>query len=206
MIRYRWWVVGIWVVVFLLGMYATSGLSDLLTNRFSLPGTDTARAEKILHDQFGQKTVGSFSVVVKGPPGSAQGLVPVVRERALAAAKELPTGQLASVQAVSDSVVSATIVSNLEPADAKGYTDDMRAAAGEIPGAQLYVSGQAAIEHDLDPVFAHDLKIGELFIAIPIAAFILAFVFGTLAFVLPLHLRGGRDPDDARRSSGSSRT
>ena len=38
-------------------------------------------------------------------------------------------------QAVSDSVVSATIVSNLEPADAKGHTDDMRAAAGEIPGA-----------------------------------------------------------------------
>src|SRR5262245_5593556 len=186
MIRYRWWVVGIWAVVFLLGMYATSGLSDLLTNRFSLPGTDTARAERILEDHFGQKTVGSFTVVVKGQPGSAQELLPVVRERAEAAAKELPTGHLASVQAVSDSVVSATIVSNLEPADAKGHTDDMRAAAGQIPGATVYVSGQAAIEHDLDPVFAHDLTVGELFIAIPIAALILAFVFGTLAFLLPL--------------------
>ena len=186
MIRYRWWVVAIWTAIFLMGMYATAGLSDLLTNRFSLPGTDTARAEKILHDHYGQKTVGSFSVVVKGAPGSAEQLLPVVRERALAAAKELPTGQLASVQAVSDSVVSATIVSNLEPADAKGHTDAMRAAAGQIPGAQLYVSGQAAIEHDLDPVFAHDLKIGELFIAIPIAALILAFVFGTMAFILPL--------------------
>ena len=112
----------------------TSGLSDLLTNRFTLPGTDTARADSILEDHFGQKTVGSFSVVVKGEPGSAEQLLPTVRERAAAAAKELPTGQLAGVQAVSDSVVSATIVSNLEPADAKGYTDDMRAAAGEIPG------------------------------------------------------------------------
>src|SRR4029453_12696165 len=185
MIRYRWWVVGVWAVVFPLGVYATSGLSDLLTNRFSLPGTDTARADTILEDHFGQKTVGSFSVVVKGPPGSAQELLPVVRERAQAAAKELPTGQVASVQAVSDSVVSATIVSNLEPADAKGHTDDMRAAAGQIPGATLYVSGQAAIEHDLDPVFAHDLKVRELFIAIPIALLILAFVFGTLAFLIP---------------------
>jgi RND superfamily putative drug exporter len=185
-IRYRWWIVGFWAVVFLAAGYATSGLSALLTNRFTLPGTDTARADKILEDHFGQKTTGSFSVVVKGPPGSAERLLPIVRERAAKAAKELPTGQLAGVQAVSDSVVSATIVSNLEPADAKGYTDAMRAAAGEIPGAELYVSGQAAIEHDLDPVFAHDLKIGELFIAIPIAALILAFVFGTLAFILPL--------------------
>jgi hypothetical protein len=133
MIRYRWWVAGIWAVLFLLGGYATSGLSALLTNRFTLPGTDTARADSILEDHFGQKTVGSFSVVVKGAPGSAEQLLPVVRERAAAAAKELPTGQLAGVQAVSDSVVSATIVSNLEPADAKGHTDDMRAAAGEIP-------------------------------------------------------------------------
>ena len=186
MIRHRWWVVAAWTVIFLMGMYATSGLSSLLTNRFSLPGTDTARAEKILHDQFGQKTVGSFTVVVKGAPGSAEQLLPIVRERALAAAKELPTAHLASVQAVSDSVVSATIVSNLEPADAKGHTDAMRQAAGQIPGAVVYVSGQAAIEHDLDPVFAHDLKIGELFIAIPIAALILAFVFGTLTFLLPL--------------------
>jgi putative drug exporter of the RND superfamily len=186
MIRYRWWVVALWTILFLAGAYATSGLSDLLTNRFTLPGTDTARAEKILHDHFGQKTVGSFSVVVKGQPGSAERLLPTVRERALAAAKELPTGQLANVQAVSDSVVSATIVSNLEPADAKGYTDDMRAAAGEIADARLYVSGQAAIEHDLDPVFSHDLKVGELYIAIPIAALILAFVFGTTAFVIPL--------------------
>ena len=186
MIRYRWWVAGIWAALFLVSGYAASGLSDLLTNRFTLPGTDTARADSILEDHFGQKTVGSFTVVVKGEPGSAEQLLPTVRERAEAAANELPTGQLAGVQAVSDSVVSATIVSNLEPADAKGYTDDMRAAAGEIPGATVYVSGQAAIEHDLDPVFSHDLQVGELFIAIPIAALILAFVFGTLAFLLPL--------------------
>ena len=53
------------------------------------------------------------------------------------------------------------------------------------PGPTLYVSGQAAIEHDLDPVFADDLKVGELYIAIPIALLILVFVFGTLAFLVP---------------------
>ncbi|MDQ4025742.1 MAG: MMPL family transporter, partial [Actinomycetota bacterium] len=162
-----------------------SGLTDLLTNRFSLPGTDTARAEKILEENFGQKTTGSFSVVVKGEGGSADALVPEVEAAAARAAEELPTGRLAGVQPVSDSVVTARIVSNLEPADAKGYTDDMREAAGTIAGADVLISGQAAIEHDLDPVFAHDLKIGELFIAIPIAFLILVFVFGTLALLVP---------------------
>jgi uncharacterized membrane protein YdfJ with MMPL/SSD domain len=185
MIRYRWAVAGVWAVVVVVSVMAMSGLSALLTNRFTLPGTDTERAETVLRDHFGQRTTGSFSVVVKGAPGSAERLVPIVRERAAKAAAELPTGKLAGVQAVSDSVVTATIVSNLEPADAKGHTDEMRAAAGEIRGASLYVSGQAAIEHDLDPVFAHDLKVGELFIAIPIALLILAFVFGTLAFLIP---------------------
>ena len=185
MIRYRRAVVAVWAVIVVASVMAMSGLADLLTNRFSLPGTDTARAETILEQHFGQRTTGSFSLVVQGPPGSAERLVPIVRERATKAAAELPTGKLAGVQAVSDSVVTATIVSNLEPADAKGYTDEMRAAAGQITGAKVYVSGQAAIEHDLDPVFSHDLKVGELFIAIPIALLILAFVFGTLAFLIP---------------------
>jgi RND superfamily putative drug exporter len=186
MVRYRWLVLVSWVVLLLGSAVAMSGLSDLLTNRFTLPGTDTHRAENILEDHFGQKSTGSFSIVVQGEPGTAAELLPQVQRAASRAAAELPTGRVAGVQAVSDSLVNATIVSNLEPADAKGHTDDMREAAGEIPGATTYVSGQAAIEHDLDPVFSRDLKVGELYIAIPIAVLILIFVFGTLAFVIPL--------------------
>ncbi|WP_322762735.1 MMPL family transporter [Frankia sp. Cr2] len=186
MIRYRWAVVAVWVVVFVVSSAAASGLSRLLTNRFSLPGTDTQRAERILEDHFDQKSTGSFMIVVRGAPGSAPQLLPAVDQAAHRAAGVLPSGDVASVQPVSDSIVNARIVSNLEPADAKGYTDRMRAAVGTVPGAQAYVTGQAAIEHDLDPVFKHDLKVGELYIAIPIALVILAFVFGTLAFLLPL--------------------
>ena len=185
MIRYRWAVAGCWAVVFVASLAAMSGLADLLTNRFSLPGTDTARAERILEEHFGQKTTGSFTIVARGESGSAAELVRPVREAAERASRELPTSEVAVVQPASDSVVTAVIVSSLAPADAKGYTDDMRAAAGDIAGVELFVSGQAAIEHDLDPVFAEDLKVGELYIAIPIALLILVFVFGTLAFLLP---------------------
>jgi uncharacterized membrane protein YdfJ with MMPL/SSD domain len=186
MIRYRWAVVAAWLAIFLVSGAASAGLSDLLTNRFTLPGSDTAKTETILEDHFGQNSTGSFMIVVRGEEGSAERLLPEVQQAAIRAAAVLPTAEVAAVEAPSDRVVNALIVSNLEPADAKGYTDDMREAAREIPGAQLYVSGQAAIEHDLDPVFAEDLFVGEVLIAIPIAFLILLFVFGTLAFLIPL--------------------
>jgi RND superfamily putative drug exporter len=184
-LRHRFWVLGAWIAVVLVSGAASAGLADKLTNRFTLPGTETARADEILEEHFGQKSVGSFTIVVRGGPGSAERLVPQVEAAARRASAELPTSKVAGVQPISGSIVTATIVSNLEPADAKLRTDDMREAAGEIRGAELYVSGQAAIEHDLDPVFAHDLKVGELYIAVPIALAILVFVFGTLAFLLP---------------------
>ena len=80
--------------------------------------------------------------------------MPEVRAAAERAAAELPTGRVVSVVPLTEDVVAAQIFSNLEPADSKGRTDDMRGAAGMIAGAEVFVTGQAAIERDLDPVFA----------------------------------------------------
>lgn len=184
-LRHRWSFLIGWVAVFVVAGLASSKLSDLLTNRFTLPGTDSQRAEQILQDHFGQRSTGSFTLVAKTDGRNAAALVPQVREAATRAAAKLPTGKLVSVQPLGDAVVAAQIVSDLDPADAKGSTDAMRAAAGPIEGAKLYLTGQAATEHDLDPVFAQDLKKGELYLAIPIALVILVFTFGTLSFLLP---------------------
>jgi RND superfamily putative drug exporter len=182
-LRHRWLVLSCWLLVFVVSGFASSRLADLLTNRFTLPGTDTRRAEVILEDHFDQKSTGSFTIVVE-TDGDARALVPDLRRAAARAAHELPTARLVGVVPVTDHVLTAQIVSELEPADSKGHTDDMRRAIGVIPDATVYVTGQAAIEHDLDPVFGDDLLKGEL-IAIPIAFLILVFTFGTLAFLLP---------------------
>jgi uncharacterized membrane protein YdfJ with MMPL/SSD domain len=123
--------------------------------------------------------------VARSESRPAQALVPATRAAAERAAKELPTARVVSVEPVARNVVAANIVSELEPADAKLHTDDMRSAAGDVAGASEYLTGQAAIEHDLDPVFAEDLKVGELYIAIPAAMLLLIFVFGSLAFLIP---------------------
>jgi RND superfamily putative drug exporter len=182
-LRHRYAVLAAWLVVFVAAGWASAQLSGLLTNRFTLPGTDTRRAELILQDHFGQRSTGSFTIVVRSD-GRARALVPDVQAAAERAVAELPTSRLVSVQPVTEDVTVAQIVSDLEPADSKGRTADMRAAIGSIPGATVYLTGQAAIEHDLDPVFGSDLVRGEL-IALPIALLILVFTFGTLAFLIP---------------------
>ena len=182
-LRHRYAVLVSWLVVFVVAGWASSQLSGLLTNRFTLPGTDTRRAEVILQDHFGQRSTGSFTIVVRSDD-MARALVPEVRAAAERAVAKLPTSRLVSVLPVTQDVTVAQIVSDLEPADSKSRTDDMRAAMGSIPGATVYLTGQAAIEHDLDPVFGEDLVRGEL-IALPIALLILVFTFGTLAFLIP---------------------
>src|ERR687898_227786 len=188
MIRFRWFVLATWLVVVVVSGMASAGLNDLLTNRFVLPGSESEKAGDILKDSFGQQPEGSFSVVVKGKPGSASSLVEPTRVAATRAAAALETGKLEDVRPVAGDVVTARIVSQLQPADAKGYTGAMREAAGDIPGATLFVTGQSAIESDLEPVQNRDLFVGEVLIAIPIALVILVFVFGTLAFLLPFML------------------
>jgi RND superfamily putative drug exporter len=188
-LHHRKSILAVWIALFVVGGWAASGLSSLLTNRFTLPGTDAGRAENILHDHFGEKSTGSFTLVAH-TDGNAATIVPELRAAAMRAANRLPTGHFVSARAVSPHVATASIVSTLDPADAKSHTAAMRRAAGTIPGAQLYVTGQAAIEHDLDPVFSRDLKVGELYIAIPIAILLLIFVFGTLSFLLPLFFAG----------------
>jgi RND superfamily putative drug exporter len=188
MIRFRWVVLALWLALFVVSGVLSSGLSDLLTNRFVLPGAESEKTGTLLEDHFGQKPEGSFTVVVKGAPGSAPKLIGPAAAATERAAAALPTGTSVGAQPASDSVVTARIVSELQPADAKGYTAAMREAAGSIPGSRLYVTGQSAIEHDLEPVQNRDLRVGELYIAIPIALLILVFVFGTLAFLLPFML------------------
>ncbi len=184
-LRHRWVALGVWVVALVVAGWGSSQLGDLLTNRFSLPGTDSQRAEQILEDHFGQRSVGSFTLVVKAE-GGVEPLLPEIEAAAERAARELPTGRFVAAQAITPDLATAQIVSSLEPADAKGRTQAMRAAIGTVAGAQTFLTGQAATEHDLDPVFEEDLQKGELLVALPIAILLLIWTFGTLSFLLPL--------------------
>ena len=78
-----------WLAVLVVSLAAMVSLSDLLTNRFTLPNTDTARAEDLLEDRRAKST-GSFTLVVEAL-GPGEKVVPAVQAAAARAAAELPT-------------------------------------------------------------------------------------------------------------------
>jgi RND superfamily putative drug exporter len=178
MLRNRWLVVAIWLVVLLAGGYANGKLSALLSNTFTMPGTDSERARTILRDHYGDRSDGAFTIVFQVPDSADPALQSRLQGAVERAAKVVPTGTARPVSAGGPHLLYGDIVSTLSIADAKNYTDDVLRALPRGHGVTPFVTGQAAIQHDLDPIFNEDLRKGELLIAIPIALLILLLVFG----------------------------
>src|SRR5919201_7132657 len=177
-LRFRWPVLCVWLVVLLVGIYATSKLTPLLSNTFTVPGTDSERAREILQKHFGDRSDGEFLVVYSVRQGTAG--VRLKLERSIReAATAVPSGKATALRDAPGGVVYGSILTTLNLADAKGYTGDIRHRLKTPPGVEGYVSGQPAIEGDLDPIFSHDLARGES-IAVPIALAVLLAVFGLL--------------------------
>src|SRR5918912_970450 len=187
MVRRRWLVIAFWLVVLFAGGYSNSKLSSLLSNTFTMPGTDSERARTILEKHYGDRSDGAFTVVFR-VRDAADPRLRLSLQRSLAhAAKQVPTGEPRPLLRAGDHVLYGDIVSTLNIADAKGYTDDVLRALPHTGSVTPFVTGQAAIQHDLDPIFNEDLKKGKLEIAIPIALLVLLLVFGLSASVtIPL--------------------
>jgi RND superfamily putative drug exporter len=175
-LRFRWPILAAWLVLLLLGVVATSKLPALLSNTFTVPGSDSERARTILQDHFGDRSDGEFLVIYRVRNGTAG--VGLKLERSIReAARAVPTGQATPLREAEGGVVYGSILSTLNLAKAKGYTDDIRRALRAPPGVDAYLSGQPAIQDDLDPIFSRDLARGES-IALPIALAVLLAVFG----------------------------
>src|SRR5215218_7451626 len=177
MIRYRWAVVAVWLVVLLGGGYASTKLSGLLANSFTVPGTDSERVRTVLSSDFGDRSDGSFTVVFQTPNAEDLGVRSGLQARLDEAAHVVPTGEAHELRVAGPHLLYGDVTSTLKLSDAKGYTDDLLKAVGPPPAGRAYVTGAAAIQHDLDPIFNSDLARGES-IALPIALLVLLAVFG----------------------------
>src|SRR3954471_6491559 len=186
-IRHRWPVLAIWLVVLAGGGYSSLKLPALLSNTFTMPGTDSERARTILADRYGDRSDGSFTVVFRVRDSSDAQLRRRLQRRLAVGARAVPTGRPRRLVAGGEHLLYGDIVSTLDLAKAKAYTDDILRQLPHGGGVQSYVTGQAAIQHDLDPIFDEDLQKGEFQIAIPIALLVLLVVFGvSFAVTIPL--------------------
>src|SRR2546421_11151050 len=184
-LRFRWPILAGWLGVLLVGGFAFMHLSSLLSNEFSVPGTDSERARTILERHFGDRSDGAFTVVFRlrdGVDRAAYVRLQGVLDRA---ARTVPDSTPRRLVPAGRHILYGDVVSTLRLAKAKAYTDDLYRALPHGGGVQSYVTGQAAIQHDLDPIFSKDLRKGEM-IALPIAVLVLLAVFGlSVAVTMP---------------------
>ena len=172
-----------WAVVLVVGFTASLHLSGLLADVFTVPGTDSARAQAVLQREFGERPDGVFTVVFPGE----KTLLPDAQRSLARAAAIIPGGHASRLQ-TGRHVLFGEIDSTLNLQQAKGYTERVRRVLAAGPRA--YLTGQPAIQHDLEPVLSQDLHRGEA-IALPIAFLILLAVLGiSLAVLVPFVFAG----------------
>src|SRR3954469_22936009 len=124
-LRFRSPILAFWLVILLAGGIATAKLSPLLSNTFTVPGTDSERARAILQDHFGDRSDGEFLVIYKVRNGTAG--VRLKLERSIRrATTAVPTGSATGLRDAPRGVVYGSILTTLNLANAKGYTDDIR--------------------------------------------------------------------------------
>src|SRR3954453_22568891 len=89
-LRYRWVVLAFWLAVVAVGVAANSHLAPLLSNTFTVPGTDSERVRTLLERHYGDRSDGSFTVVF-----AARAAAEPARLRAALArgARAVPTGK-----------------------------------------------------------------------------------------------------------------
>ena len=180
-LRYRLIVLACWLLMLVLGVLAAPRLSPLLSNSLAVPGTGSEAAQTILQRHFGERPDGTFIVVfvIRAPSERA---LKALQRRLHDAARAVPGGHALALRS-GEGISYGEVATTLDLQQAKGWTAALRRALRK-PGAPVsYVTGEPAIQHDLDPILSADLRRGGT-VALPIALLVLVAVLGLSAAVL----------------------
>ena len=181
-LRHRYAVLAIWLAIVVCGGVLVTLLPRLLASSYAVPGTESARAASALARGFNERPDGTFTVVFPVRDASDRQLVRTLRHRLERAARSLPGGHVASFR-VAGSVVYGDLETTAGLQSAKQLTGRLRQLLRR-EGAAL-VTGAPAIQRDLEPQLAADLRRGDG-VALPLVLVVLALVLGwSLGLAIP---------------------
>ena len=154
-LRFRWLVLAFWLAVVLVGGWASFRLSGLLSNTFTVPGTDSERVRTCSSSTSATGRDGAFTVVFRvadsaDPRGARRA---PGRRRARRPRRAERPARAGSSGRLRTSVYGDV---DLDARPRGGEGPHRRPPARARPagrGVRGYVTGAAAIQHDLDPIF-----------------------------------------------------
>jgi len=184
-IRNRLLVVAVWVLLALFGFHANANINSLLTTSINVPGSESAKADKLIESAFGETTEGAFSIFYTYDKKLPKSEVAALQEKVNLAVATMPGLQVAQNRAI-NGVLYANIQSALNLQKAAELTPKLRNALKAAGLTTVKVSGPPAIKYDVSPVLADDLARGQL-IAILIALLFLVFTLRSIwSMLIPI--------------------
>lgn len=183
-VRRRAMMLTAWLLLVVLGTMAAIRIDDRLTAVTTVPDSPSAVADARMQDVFGGNFAGTFSVIY--PFGNAdEAAIDGMKRAVTRAAAAVPRAEVAQLRAVGGTLY-ALIATELPLLEASDSTDALRQQllAEGLTGAM--VTGPPALEHDVRPVLADDLRRGAV-VGGAIAIGVLILAFGvSLAAVVPV--------------------
>jgi RND superfamily putative drug exporter len=198
--RRRWYVVGAWLLVMIVGLGLTLQVNSVLgPGDFTQKGSDSAKAAAILDGKFHQNPMKTTLVVIRSSHDT-------IHSAAFHQAVETEVARLRADRSLRINYLDNPLASDnrqliardghglailfssaLKESDIEGKIVHLRGEV-RLPNFTTYVTGDAAGNHDSQVQSEKDISHGDS-IVIPIMILVLLLVFGTLvASSLPLVL------------------
>ncbi|MCX6430379.1 MAG: MMPL family transporter, partial [Actinobacteria bacterium] len=174
-IRRRFAVLACWLVLGMLGTIAASHLNEHLTTSLTVPDSESAMANQLLAEKFGDKNEGTFTIFYKFKDAS-NSEINLFKSEIVQAASVIPTAKVTQQKALGG-VLFASVSTSLSLTKAASYTDLLRQTLISGGLTQALVTGPPAIYRDVTPVLAQDLHRGQK-IAGALALILLILILG----------------------------
>lgn len=182
--RHRGLVIAIWSGLALLGLVGGLNLGTHLTAVSDVPGSQSDQVHRLIGERFGSNSDGSFVVVLHFRNATDAQIAAISRSVGRAVA-ELPTARVEQSRALGG-IFFAWIGTSMTLAEASDATPLLREALDRNGLPDATVSGPPALEHDVRPLLAADLKTGGA-VALLLALSILIGLLGfSRAVAVPL--------------------
>lgn len=198
--RFRWLVIGVWIVLFGVSVVATPWLGDVLRGGFGNPDAPGQQAAAMIADKFGQ---GSTNLLIVFRSDTLQATNPEFQAAEKVALEGLTTAQLPGLNGVftygntgSPQFVAKDGKSSVAVLNFSAPLGEVQSQVEKIRGLlkdtelQAYVTGEPAVNADLTEFSFRDLRRVELY-GLPVALVALLFVFGSLVSAALPVITGG---------------